>query len=234
MPNYRVSAVVIGRNHSVEVDKMVAEYPHLQKILQMAFTSGRLDIRDLALPQTTKAARLLGEIMYGPIEGQDDDTKIRFSVRQVSIGRHDLTLNVLSQKHPALKDLITLAGVDNAVIVINFLHVPPTEEAAHLLAELVWLDPEKVRSAAAPGLTEKQTENLCKPVDELELMVRSANCLQNANVRYIHQLVRKTEPEMLRTKNFGRKSLNEVKEILADMELGFAMTLPDEYDWPTE
>ena len=234
MPNYRVNAVVIGSNHGVEVDKMVAAYPHLQKLLQMAFVSGRLNIQDLALPQTTKAARLLGEIMYGPVEEQDDDTKIRFTVRRVKIGQHDLTLNVLSQKHPALKDLIALAGADNAVIVINFLHVPATEQAAHLLAELIWLDPKKVKSPAAPGLTEAQTKDLCNTVDGLELTVRSANCLQNANIKYIHQLVRKTQTEMLKTKNFGRKSLNEIKEILCDMGLGLGMKLPEEYDWPTE
>lgn len=64
---------------------------------------------------------------------------------------------------------------------------------------------------------------LMKPVSELELSVRSANCLQNANIRYIYQLVSKTEGEMLRTKNFGRKSLNEIKEILSQMGLGLGM-----------
>lgn len=64
---------------------------------------------------------------------------------------------------------------------------------------------------------------LLKPVSELELSVRSANCLQNANIKYIYELVSKTEGEMLRTKNFGRKSLNEIKEILAVMGLGLGM-----------
>ncbi len=64
---------------------------------------------------------------------------------------------------------------------------------------------------------------LLKPVSELELSVRSANCLQNANIKYIYELVSKTEGEMLRTKNFGRKSLNEIKEILASMGLGLGM-----------
>lgn len=66
-------------------------------------------------------------------------------------------------------------------------------------------------------------EALLKPVSELELSVRSANCLQNANIKYIYELVSKTEGEMLRTKNFGRKSLNEIKEILASMGLGLGM-----------
>ena len=64
---------------------------------------------------------------------------------------------------------------------------------------------------------------LLKPVSELELSVRSANCLQNANIKYIYELVSKTEGEMLRTKNFGRKSLNEIKEILTSMGLGLGM-----------
>jgi DNA-directed RNA polymerase subunit alpha len=67
--------------------------------------------------------------------------------------------------------------------------------------------------------------NLFKSVDELELSVRSANCLQNANIRYIGELVQRTESEMLRTKNFGRKSLNEIKEVLASMNLSLGMVL---------
>ncbi len=66
-------------------------------------------------------------------------------------------------------------------------------------------------------------EALLKPVSELELSVRSANCLQNANIKYIYELVSKTEGEMLRTKNFGRKSLNEIKEILNNMGIGLGM-----------
>ncbi len=61
--------------------------------------------------------------------------------------------------------------------------------------------------------------NLFKSVDELELSVRSANCLQNANIRLIGELVQRSEAEMLKTKNFGRKSLNEIKEVLAGMGL---------------
>ena len=67
--------------------------------------------------------------------------------------------------------------------------------------------------------------NLFRSVDELELSVRSANCLQNANIRYIGELVQKTEAEMLKTKNFGRKSLNEIKELLTSMGLELGTTL---------
>lgn len=68
-------------------------------------------------------------------------------------------------------------------------------------------------------------ENLYRRVDELELSVRSANCLQNANIKYIGELCQRSESEMLRTKNFGRKSLNEIKEILAEMGLSLGMKL---------
>ena len=68
-------------------------------------------------------------------------------------------------------------------------------------------------------------EHLDKSVEELELSVRSYNCLKNASIRTIRELVQKTEPEMLRTKNFGRKSLNEIKEILQSMGLGLGMRL---------
>ena len=67
--------------------------------------------------------------------------------------------------------------------------------------------------------------NLFKSVDELELSVRSANCLQNANIRFIGELVQKTEAEMLKTKNFGRKSLNEIKETLGALGLSLGMTI---------
>jgi DNA-directed RNA polymerase subunit alpha len=68
-------------------------------------------------------------------------------------------------------------------------------------------------------------QNLFKSVEELELSVRSANCLKNANIGHIWELVQKTESEMLRTKNFGRKSLNEIKSILEEMGLGLGMRL---------
>jgi DNA-directed RNA polymerase subunit alpha len=67
--------------------------------------------------------------------------------------------------------------------------------------------------------------NLFRSVDELELSVRSANCLQNANIRFIGELVQRSEGEMLKTKNFGRKSLNEIKEVLQSMGLSLGMRL---------
>lgn len=86
----------------------------------------------------------------------------------------------------------------------------------------------------APKVDEKKLKiasNLQKSVDELELSVRSYNCLKNANIRTIADLVQKTEPEMLKTRNFGRKSLNEIKEILEEMDLSLGMKL-DELETP--
>ena len=80
-----------------------------------------------------------------------------------------------------------------------------------------------------PQQEEKYNENLFRSVDELELSVRSANCLQNANIKTIGELVQRTEAEMLKTKNFGRKSLKEIKEILAEMGLSLGMKLEN---WP--
>jgi DNA-directed RNA polymerase subunit alpha len=74
-------------------------------------------------------------------------------------------------------------------------------------------------------------KNLLRKVEELELSVRSANCLKNDNIVYIGDLVQKTEQEMLRTPNFGRKSLNEIKEVLSRMGLSLGMDIPG---WPPE
>jgi DNA-directed RNA polymerase subunit alpha len=88
---------------------------------------------------------------------------------------------------------------------------------------------EQSQEAASEQPAAVLNENLDKSVEELELSVRSYNCLKNANIRTIRELVQKTEGEMLKTKNFGRKSLNEIKEILASMGLGLGMRL----DQPT-
>lgn len=84
---------------------------------------------------------------------------------------------------------------------------------------------DEIKSMGSSSLN----ENLFRSVDDLELSVRSANCLKNANIRYIGELVVRSEAEMLKTKNFGRKSLNEIKEILVEMGLGLGMKIEG---WP--
>ena len=88
---------------------------------------------------------------------------------------------------------------------------------------------KKVEGEAKPELPFNPA--LLKKVDELELSVRSANCLKNDNIVYIGDLIQKTEAEMLRTPNFGRKSLNEIKEVLTNMSLHLGMDVPN---WPPE
>jgi DNA-directed RNA polymerase subunit alpha len=85
--------------------------------------------------------------------------------------------------------------------------------------------PEKAGFSTATLTNLSLNENLLKSIDELELSVRAYNCLKNANIKTIGELVRKTEYEMLRTKNFGRKSLNEIKDILHSMGLHFGMRI---------
>jgi DNA-directed RNA polymerase subunit alpha len=106
--------------------------------------------------------------------------------------------------------------------------------AAKILKEQlsIWINFEETEETAyqAPGSDEEPlNENLFRSVDELELSVRSANCLQNANITLIGELVQKSEQDMLKTKNFGRKSLKEIKEILSTMGLGLGMKFDS---WP--
>ncbi len=112
------------------------------------------------------------------------------------------------------------------------------EEAVSIAAQIlrdqlsIFVRPEaaRVHEEAETGpvhLPPELTENLYRTVDELELSVRAANCLKNANIRLIGELVQKTENDMLKTKNFGRKSLNEIKEILGEMGLSLGMKIED-------
>jgi DNA-directed RNA polymerase subunit alpha len=93
------------------------------------------------------------------------------------------------------------------------------------LAAFVSFEEQPVEQVTKAEPQPALNENLFRSVAELELSVRAANCLQNAGIKYIGELVQKTEQEMLKTKNFGRKSLNEIKEILRQMGLDFGMKL---------
>jgi DNA-directed RNA polymerase subunit alpha len=105
-------------------------------------------------------------------------------------------------------------------------------EASHILRDQLSLFVgdyvvEEVKGEVQESPRESFNPNLFRRIDELELSVRSANCLENADIKFIGELVQRTEAEMLRTKNFGRKSLNEIKEILTTMGLGLGMRLED-------
>lgn len=101
------------------------------------------------------------------------------------------------------------------------------KEQASVFSNLV--DAGSLSDAGADEPSEPINEALYRRVDELELTVRSANCLQNAGIEFIWQLVQKSESDMLKTKNFGRKSLAEIKDVLAELELSLGMRLPEHF-----
>jgi len=142
--------------------------------------------------------------------------KCNYSVEAARLGQitdyDKLTLEVWTNGSVVPADAIGLAAKlvkDHMNIFINF--------------------EEELESAAGAGddKPEIRNENLNRSVEELELSVRSYNCLKNANIQTIGELVQKSEAEMLKTKNFGRKSLNEIKEILSQMGLGLGMKIDE-------
>jgi len=145
--------------------------------------------------------------------------KVNFQVTNARVGQQTdydrLSLEVWTNGAVKPDDAVAFAAKilkDQLSIFINFEEGSEPAHDSHVSEEQA-----------------KLNENLWKSVDELELSVRSANCLQNANIRYIGELVQRTESEMLKTKNFGRKSLKEIKEILAEMGLSLGMKLEG---WP--
>ena len=152
---------------------------------------------------------------YIPIDSVHSPVrKVNFAVEAARLGQmtdyDKLTLEVWTNGAVSPQDAIGYAAKllkDHMSIFINFEELP---EAAEELTE--------------HGM-DKMGEILNRSVEELELSVRSYNCLKNANIQTIGELVQKTEAEMLRTKNFGRKSLNEIREILANMGLSLGMRL---------
>jgi DNA-directed RNA polymerase subunit alpha len=139
--------------------------------------------------------------------------KVNYTVTPARVGRETdfdkLSLEVWTDGSITPEDAVAYAAKilkEQLSIFINF------EEPAELP-----LQPEEYAEPLNP--------NLFKSVDELELSVRSANCLQNANIRFIGELVQRSEAEMLKTKNFGRKSLNEIKEVLQSLGLSLGMTV---------
>jgi DNA-directed RNA polymerase subunit alpha len=151
--------------------------------------------------------------LYSPVR------KVSYKIDKTREGQvldyDKLTLTVETDGSVTPDDAVAYAArimQDQLSIFVNF-EEPQKEEVQEEVQEL----------AFNPALLKK--------VDELELSVRSANCLKNDNIVYIGDLIQKTEAEMLRTPNFGRKSLNEIKEVLAGMGLHLGMEIPA---WPPE
>ena len=152
------------------------------------------------------------DALFSPIR------RVNYNVTHTRVGQltdYDrLTMEVWTNGSVAPRDAVAFAAKilkEQLSVFINF----DEEEAA----------PKSIPKEEKTSLN----ENLFRSVDELELSVRSANCLKNAEIRYIGDLVQKTEAEMLKTKNFGRKSLNEIRDILSEMGLGLGMKLDG---WP--
>jgi len=144
--------------------------------------------------------------------------KVNYQVTNARVGQvtdYDrLSLEVWTDGSVAPQDAVAYAAKIVKEQLTVFVNFDETEEPV---------------AVEAPKEEAKLNENLFRSVDELELSVRSANCLQQANIKSIGDLVQRTEAEMLKTKNFGRKSLKEIKEILAEMGLSLGMKLEN---WP--
>ncbi len=157
-------------------------------------------------------------IGYIPLDSVHSPIKrVNYTVEAARLGQttdyDKLVLDVWTNGCIQPKDAIAQAAKimkDHMFIFINFEEQPDDE-------------PPEVDMVA-----ERIVDNLKRSVEELELSVRSYNCLKNADIKTIGELVQRTEAEMLKTKNFGRKSLNEIKEILAEMGLSFGMRLGDD------
>jgi DNA-directed RNA polymerase subunit alpha len=157
-------------------------------------------------------------IGYIPLDSVHSPIKrVNYAVEAARLGQttdyDKLVLDVWTNGCILPQDAVAQAAKivkDHMFIFINFEERPPEEE-------------EEVDREA-----EKVAENLKRSVEELELSVRSYNCLKNADIKTIADLVQKTEADMLKTKNFGRKSLNEIKEILTEMGLSFGMKLGED------
>jgi DNA-directed RNA polymerase subunit alpha len=154
-------------------------------------------------------------IGYIPVDSVHSPVrKLNYVVEDARVGQRTeydrLSLEVWTNGAVTPQDAIALGAKllkDHMAIFINF------EEASDELIDVGGDDNERLY------------EQLSRSVDELELSVRSYNCLKNANIKTIGDLVTKTEAEMLKTKNFGRKSLNEIKDILAEMNLALGMNV---------
>jgi len=214
-----VKAGDIITNNNVEIlnpSQHIATLSHDAKLsIEMTVQSGigylpAEKIRDENAPIGTIPI----DAIFSPIK------RVNFNVNYARVGQmtdyERLTLEVWTDGSIAPEDAIAFAAkiLQNQLkLFINF------EDEIEVLPKS---EPTRQRF----------NDNLYRSIDELELSVRSSNCLRNANIRYIWELVTRTEPEMLKTKNFGRKSLNEIKEILSEMGLTLGMKL-DGFEPPT-
>ena len=166
------------------------------------------------------------DALYSPVR------QVAYKVENTRVGQEldydKLTLTVETDGTVTPEDALGYAArilQDQLQLFVHF------DESQVRMAAPAMIGQPMPMAAETPADTNQLNRYLLKKVDELELSVRSANCLKNDNIIYIGDLVQKTEAEMLRTPNFGRKSLNEIKEVLASMGLRLGMDIPG---WPPE
>ncbi len=181
---------------------------------EMLVTSGRGYVSSEVIKrEDASLGTITLDVAYSPIK------KVTVDVSYARVGKiidYDrLVMEIFTNGYITPEDALKEAsGImqDQLSVFVSF------EEMEQML-------PKSINANEEVIVEEKNNDNLHKSVDELELSVRSANCLKNANIRTLYELVQKSENEMLRTKNFGRKSLNEIKEVLATMGLSLGMKL---------
>lgn len=212
-----VTAAMIDTGHDVEImnpDHVICTLDAGAKInMELTVTTGKGYV---PAANSTLADSPIGLIavdaIYSPVK------KVSYKVENTRVGQ--------------------ITDYDKLTMVVETNGVVGPEDAVALAARILqdqlkpfinFDEPESETEAVREELP--FNKNLLRKVDELELSVRSANCLKNDNIVYIGDLVQKTEAEMLRTPNFGRKSLNEIKEVLAKMGIHLGMDTPG---WPPE
>ena len=213
-----VRAGAIDTGHDVEImnpDLVICTLDSAAKIaMELTVENGKGYVPATQnRPEDAPIGLIPVDALFSPVR------KVSYRVENTRVGQvtdYDrLALRVETNGSMTPEDAVALAArilQDQLQLFINF------EEPRH--------PSEESRPSELPF-----NKNLLRKVDELELSVRSANCLKNDNIVYIGDLVQKSEAEMLRTPNFGRKSLNEIKEVLAQMGLHLGMEIPN---WPPE
>ena len=181
-------------------------------VMEMVVRHGRGYVSaDQNRTETIPAGYIVTDSIFAPVR------RVAYNVSNARVGQmtdyDKLTLEVWTNAAVRPDDALAYAAKILKEQLTIFINFDESEEVEARSAE------ETIESR--PQLN----ENLFKTVDSLELSVRAANCLENANIKYIGELVTKSEAEMLKTKNFGRKSLNEIKDILAEMGLSLGMKI---------
>lgn len=179
----------------------------------------------LSLEVTIKVGRGYVPAEKNKVEGAPAGTvfvdSIFSPIRRVNLNVTNARVGQRTDYDKLTMEIWTNGSIDPRSAVAQAAHILVDQLGLFVGENLVFEEVEVKKEEPKSRLN----ENLFRRIDEIELSVRSANCLENADIKYIGELVQKTEAEMLRTKNFGRKSLNEIKEILTEMGLGLGIKL---------